>query len=195
MGLGASWIHLDIEDGKFLSLSTWNNPQELKEFLNPQPSTLYPKVEVHLMVENPEEVLEKWVAVGAKRIFVHSEAISNAVQFIDVIKKFKGMEFGIAVKPETSAKELLLYSPFINFFQILAVSPGASGQIFHPSVLEKIRFLRTNLPNAKIEVDGGINKETGKLAKINGADIIVSASYIWESKNPKEAYEELCNIN
>jgi len=194
--LGATWIHIDIEDGKFLTAQTWNNPQELKEFLLTTHYSL-PTTEIHLMVENPEEVLEEWIAVGAKRIFIHSEAISNIDKFIDIVKKNKKTEFGVAIKPETEAKELLLYSKFINLFQILAVNPGPSGQKFNPSILEKIHFLRTNLPNAKnakIEVDGGINKETAKLIKIAGADIIVSSSYIWNSENPKETYEELRNI-
>lgn len=192
--IGAAWAHIDIEDGKFLAHQTWNDPKELQDILYSSPSTLNPKVELHLMVEKPEEILEQWIATGAKRIFVHSEAVNNINQFIAIVKKFPEIEFGVAIKPATAAKELLLYAKFINLFQILAVNPGPAGQTFHPSVLEKIRFLRTNLPNAKIEVDGGINQETAKLAKINGADIIVSASYIWESDDPKEAYRELCNI-
>lgn len=195
--LSATWVHIDIEDGQFLAQTTWNNPDDLiSNFPYLPTGRQFPiaNLEVHLMVENPEEILEKWISAGAKRIFVHSESLKNINNFLDIVKKFRQIEFGIAIKPGTSAKELLLYSKFLNFFQVLAVSPGSSGQIFNPSVLEKIRFLRTSIPNAKIEVDGGINKETAKLAKMNGADIVASSSYIWDSDDPKKAYEELLRI-
>jgi GxxExxY protein len=75
--------------------------------------------------------------------------------------------------------------------QVLAVSPGKSGQKFDKRVLEKIRFLKKNYPDVIIEVDGGINLETAKLCKEAGAGILVAGNYIWGSKNPQGAYEEL----
>ena len=74
---------------------------------------------------------------------------------------------------------------------ILAVEPGISGQEFQDNQLEKIRVLREKIPNAKIEVDGGINIRNAFDIKQAGADILVSSSYIWNSGNPKEAYELL----
>lgn len=97
----------------------------------------------------------------------------------------------LAVRPETPAEKLMAYFKKVSEFQVLAVYPGPSGQKFQTLVAKKIKFLRHEMPNATIEVDGGINEETAKLAKSFGADIAVSASYIFNSSDPKEAYEKL----
>jgi ribulose-phosphate 3-epimerase len=86
------------------------------------------------------------------------------------------------------------YLKHSRLFQVLAVQPGPSGQPFLSSVLEKIRFLREEHPDATIEVDGGINLETAKLVKEFGADTIVSSSYIFNSPDPKRAYQELSAV-
>ena len=82
----------------------------------------------------------------------------------------------------------------VVYFQVLAVDPGRAGQGFQPVVLEKIKLLRQKAPNAKIEVDGGINLKTAALVKGAGADIVVSASYILNSDNPAERYRQLQSL-
>lgn len=195
----SSWVHLDIVDGKFAKNKTWNKPKEI-----PNSKFQIPNFEVHLMVENPGAVIKNWVKAGAKRIIVHLEALHNANlrMYANAAKDF---ELGLAINPETPVEKLI---PFISinqpkisinqrcckFVQILAVKPGLAGQQFDKKVLEKIKFLKKHYPDVIIEVDGGLNLETAKLAKEAGTDIIVSASYIWGSSNPQKAYLELSSI-
>ena len=150
--------------------------------------------EVHLMIEDPEKAVEHWFKAGAERVIVHLEAMRDPHFVLETAKKSAG-EVMLAINPSTPVDALVPYlnPPAGGFsgFQILAVSPGPSGQEFNENVLEKIKFLRERAPNAIIEVDGGINPETAKLAKEAGANILVSTSYIMDSPDPKGAYEEL----
>ncbi len=182
---GAEWVHLDVSDGKFTKNKLCNNPEDLKE--------LGLKIEVHLMVENPDEVLDSWLDAKVKRIIVHLESVRD----LDVMK-MKCLAFGaelfLAIKPDTPVKHLFSHEGNANGFLILAVNPGLAGQKFQENQLEKIKALRQKFPDAKIEVDGGINADNAKAIKDAGADILVSASYIWSMKNPKDAYLKLNNI-
>jgi len=183
----SGWVHIDVVDGNFAKNVTWGNPNELASI-----KAAYPNInfEIHLMVEEPEEVIKAWFQGGAKRVIVHLETISNPDLLLDVADEHGG-EVMLAIAPSTPVDLLLPHTNSFRYFQILAVSPGPAGQKFKMEILEKIRFLRQMAPDAKIEVDGGITPETARLAKIAGADIVASASYIFGSKNPKQAYEEL----
>ncbi len=145
------------------------------------------------MVENPDEVFESWFKAGAKRIIVHLESAKNLEAIAEVAKSY-GAEVMLAILPGTSAEKLLPYAKRFRHFQILSVSPGPSGQKFHEASLEKVKFLQESLPGATIEVDGGINLETGRLAKDAGADILVSDVYIFGSLDPQSSYRELKSI-
>ena len=192
----SSWVHLDIVEGKFAKNKTWNNPEELKMR---QASSVKHQVdlEVHLMVENPETVVKDWAAVGAKRIIFHLEALLNMgksdLQKLCNIGEvgLPKIEIGLAVNPETPVEDLLPYFGDFKFVLILSVNPGLACQKFNEKILEKIKFLKNHCQGVIIEADGGINLETAKLVKEAGADIIVSASYIWGSQNPERAYQEL----
>lgn len=199
--LDSDWAHLDVVDGKFAPVKTWNDPKELIR-LQASGFRLQVNIEIHLMVENPLAVIEDWFKAGAKRIIIHLETIDQGQlqNCIKIANKFDG-EIGLAINPNTPVEELL---PFISenqpgisenqrikFVQILGVNPGWAGQEFQPQVIEKIKLLRIKSPNVKIEADGGINLETAKLVKEAGADIVVSASYIFNSSDPRKAYDEL----
>ena len=183
---GSKWAHLDVADGKFTKNVLWNNPEELKV----ESEKWKVKIEVHLMVESPEDVLEEWLKTGIKRIFVHYESIKDFELLKDKCGA-AGVELGLAIGPHIPAEGLFEYKGKVSCFLILAVEPGISGQKFLDNQLEKIRVLREKIPNAKIEVDGGINIRNAFDIKQAGADILVSSSYIWNSENPKEAYELL----
>ncbi len=197
---GGGWVHIDVGDGVFTPNTTWGNPQEFKSLkfksLN---------AEVHLMIESPDAVVLPWLAALSEgraspsetgreavksRIIVHVESVEDPESLIEICKAFGG-ELGLAISPDTDIKELNVYFNKVKFYQVLAVTPGLTGQEFNNSVLEKIKFLRKEVPSAIIEVDGGINPETALLVKKAGANIIVSASYIWNNEDPKKAYEEL----
>ncbi|MBU4082514.1 ribulose-phosphate 3-epimerase, partial [Patescibacteria group bacterium] len=150
------------------------------------------KLEAHLMVEKPEDVIDNWIKSGVKRIIIHYEATKK---LSEVIKKIQdaGLEASIAINPETSANEL---SPFLNVSSILSVlimtvRPGRGGQEFIEATLGKIRALRERDENVKIEVDGGINLETAQKVVRAGADILAVGSAIFKSEDIKKSIEEL----
>lgn len=187
---GASWVHLDVADGKFTKNILWNNPSDL---LNIKSEMLNVKVEVHLMVENVDDVIAGWLELGVKRMIVHVESVKDAKK---IKKQCKDVfaELFFASNPETPANNLLDYKDLADGFLVLAVAPGGSGQEFQDGQLDKIAVLRQKMPDVKIEVDGGVNLKTASRIKAAGADLLVSASYIWKSLNPREAYEKLSLI-
>jgi len=179
------WLHFDIGDGAFSSIKTWDEPAEFKKL---KLGSL--KSEVHLMVEDPEVVAKSWLEAGAKRLIVHLEETRNLEIISDLCQQYKA-DLMIAINPDTIVENLLPYLDEIKYFQILGVTPGKAGQQFQKEVLEKIELLRERAPNVKIEVDGGVDLETAKLIKEAGADMIVSASYVFNNAEPKEAYNQL----
>lgn len=226
---GASWLHVDISDGKFTPVKTWNNPGELVSNFKFQISNL--DIEVHLMVKEPEDYVEDWLRAGVKRIIVHLESIdanipARTADFVQpggqmntnahsmnsghpersrtddtnsmnrlakILEKCSGYdaELMLAVNPETPVENLFPYLDSLFCVQFLAVKPGFSGQKFDERIVEKILVMQERVPDITIEIDGGINPETARLAKAAGAGIIVSSSYIFDSENPQRAYENL----
>lgn len=183
------WLHFDISDGKFTKAVIWNNPEELKEAGIEELKKL--KIEVHLMVENPEEFIGRWIDAGAKRVIVHLEAIKNKDEQ-EILKWADRAEIGLAIEPLTPLDNLIPHLFNFKFVLFLSVFPGYSGQSFDSSALEKIKYLKTNFPDIRIEVDGGITLGVAKLAKEAGADVVASASYIWgNSISSVEAYQNL----
>jgi ribulose-phosphate 3-epimerase len=187
-GKFSQWIHLDVVDGKFASNITWNNPRDLAGLKH-----LKSHLEVHLMIENPESVVEDWISSGVKRIIISLEALGGR-QLPLLSNRNGNFEIGLAISPETLVEDLLPYLENIKFVLVLGVKPGLAGQKFNEDILEKVRFLKNYYPGVIIEVDGGINLETAKLAKKAGADVIVSASYIWKNQHPERIYKELETI-
>lgn len=183
------WIHLDVADARFTFNKTWGDPSLWHKFKNNS------RLEVHLMIEEPIEAALDWIKAGAKRLIVHVEAITQetAAQ-ISKMGREHGVEIMLSSNPHTSKDALKPYLKIFPSFQVLAVNPGYMGQKFLTSIIEKVKFLRHSSSSAKIEVDGGINKETAKLAKAAGATIVAAASYIFSVKDPKKAYEGLKRI-
>ncbi|MDI6821178.1 MAG: ribulose-phosphate 3-epimerase [Patescibacteria group bacterium] len=189
--MGSAWVHIDITDNKFTETVTWSEPNDLLKIKN-ELSGL--NIEVHLMIERPEDVLESWLKAGVKRVIVHVEAVNN---FEFLKSKCREAQVGLmlALKPTTPISEIYPYFDELEFVQILAVMPGPSGQAFDDCVLEKIRTVKQRASNIVIEVDGGINLETAKSSIEVGAEIITSGSYIFGSRNPEKAYKELTGIS
>jgi ribulose-phosphate 3-epimerase len=182
-------VHVDVADGIFTFHKTWNHPEEWSALRSPFP------LEVHLMVEHPEDQIAPWLAAGAKRFVIPVEVIDqDSFRMIAEQCKTARAELMLSSNPETPPEDLTPYLHEVSRFQVLCVNPGLAGQKFLPLVLEKAKWLKYALPNAIIEIDGGITPETAKLAKDAGVNIIVSASYIFGSKDPKGAYEELKKI-
>ena len=183
------WIHLDVADAGFTFNKTWGDPSLWLKFKN------HFHLEVHLMIEEPEKVVGDWIKAGAKRVIVHIEALTpeTAAQILKIGRE-GGAEVMLSSNPHTSEDVLKPYLKIFSSFQILSVNPGYAGQSFLPLTLEKVKFLRHSSSSVKIEVDGGITRNTAKLAKAHGANIIAAASYIFGAKEPKKAYEALRRV-
>ncbi len=185
---GAEWVHLDVSDGKFTANLLWNNPDDLPGVMD---QVLGVSVEVHLMVENPEQVVADWIDAGVKRIIVHAEAVGDLESLASLCAK-DSVELFVAGNPDTPVGKFLENN--VGSFLVLAVNPGKAGQKFGENQLEKIKLLRAQVPDAKIIVDGGVNLENASQIKNAGADMLVAASAIWGSADPAEAYSKLVNL-
>ena len=173
---GCDYIHIDIMDGKFVKNKTWTI-SEIKKIT----SYSHLPLDVHLMVNNPQKYIEEYALLNTNDIIFHYESVKDIEKTINLIKNY-GLKVGIAINPDTDVKVLFPYLKDIDLVLLLSVYPGYSGQSFIESSYEKINELKSEIEkqNLKtlIEVDGGINDETGKLSIENGADILVSASYV-----------------
>lgn len=178
------WCHLDVTDGVFSKHPTWHNPADLPGLQTEL------KAEAHLMVVDPEKVIEQWFIEPVKRIIVHLEAVRDTDLIIQKCRE-AGIEIGLAINPETFWGKLQLWCAKADLFQVLTVKPGPSGQKIDDGSFDKIAHLRRVCPGSKIEIDGGINKETAQKAKEAGADILVAGAYIFNSPDIEKAVQEL----
>ena len=136
-----------------------------------------------------------WLKVGAKRLVVHLETVTEqTLSEIHAQASALGAEVFLAMGPETSIENLWTLVKKCDGFQILSVHPGFAGQAYLPLSLEKLQFLRQSWPKSKIEMDGGMDLERAKLSVSAGANILASASYIFENPDPAKAYNNLKNL-
>ncbi|AAT28047.1 ribulose-phosphate 3-epimerase [[Mycoplasma] mobile] len=175
--LGIKWIHYDFMDGKFVpeTAISFENYMEIKE---KSPSHIK---DIHLMVQDVSFYVEKFLN-KAEYITFHFEAL-NYNEIKKILKKYHGLQkFGIALKPKTNIEQIYEYLPYVDLVLIMSVEPGYGGQKFIPNSLEKITKLKKYLLERSldivIQVDGGINEESGPQAFESGADILVSGSYL-----------------
>lgn len=190
--LEVPYLHLDVMDGIFVPNKTYD-ASHVKEIRN----TTNLILDTHLMISQPELYIDDYIRAGSDIITFHLEATSDALSLIRKIKKHN-IKCGISIKPDTMVEEIVPYLKDIDVILIMSVEPGFGGQKFMPKSLEKISYL-SNLKkkynyNYIIEVDGGINEETAKLTKKVGCDVIVVGTYLMNSLNIKETYEELKKI-
>ena len=184
-----SMVQLDVMDGKFVENITYGDPQGVKSI----PTNL--NWEIHLMVQEVEKAIDGWVEIEPMRIIFHCEAVRNLPidRINDIILKIKnyGIGVGMAANPETPLKAVKPFLNNLDLVLLMTVRPGQGGQRFLNEVIPKIDALRKLWPSGKIEVDGGINSETAKLAIQAGANILVAGSYIFGTEDIKKVINEL----
>ena len=182
------WVHLDVADGTFTSNAIWHQPADL---LTLETQLL---VEVHLMISDMDFRWRDWVLPRVNRVIFHEEAAHDPEFVLNKVKEAR-KEVGVAIRPETDWKKLEPFCEKADLVQTLAVPPGRAGQEFRLETLDKIRHLRKIHPKCIIEIDGGINPETGKKCVSAGANILVSANYIFNSEDISKTIEDLKHVS
>ncbi len=166
------FIHLDIMDGKFVSNTTYSIDDAKKIIDNSK------KLDVHLMVNDIEKYVLDFSTLNPEFITFHYEATSNIKYYIDLIKSLS-IKVGIAINPETDVRVLDEYLKDIDLVLIMSVKPGAGGQKFIPSSIDKVKYLmemkKNNNYSYLVSIDGGVNSDTIK--DIN-TDIVVVGSFL-----------------
>ncbi|SET84213.1 ribulose-phosphate 3-epimerase [Salinibacillus kushneri] len=186
---GADYVHVDIMDGHFVPNITIG-PLIVEAI---RPSTKLP-LDVHLMIEKPENYVSAFAQAGADIITVHQEACVHLHRTIEMIKQ-EGVKAGVVINPATPAEAIKPILPDVDLVLLMTVNPGFGGQAFIHSVIPKIAQIaawkREENLTFEIEVDGGVNKDTAALCVEAGANVLVAGSAIFKAKNRKKAMEEI----
>ena len=178
---GAEMVHVDVMDGHFVPNITFGPPviKKIRKY-----STL--PFDVHLMIAPVHKYIKDFADAGADIITVHPEATDNLVQTIELIKSLV-KKAGVSLNPKTTLDSILPVLHLVDLVLVMSVNPGFGGQKFMPEVLSKVKELRAKIDQEKlnidIEIDGGIDFETAKLAKDAGVDILVSGTTLFDSKD------------
>lgn len=177
---GADLIHLDVMDGHFVPNISIGAP-----VIKAMKAVCGVPFDVHLMISEPLKYIDDFVDAGADIITFHTECDSDTEKTIDKILA-SGCKAALAIKPNTPVEEVYPYLDRLSMVLIMTVEPGFGGQSFMESTMPKIVKLREKCPELDIQVDGGINTETVKIAGRAGANVFVAGSAVFKSENPSE---------
>jgi ribulose-phosphate 3-epimerase len=186
---GADYIHVDVMDGHFVPNITIG-PLIVEAI---RPITTLP-LDVHLMIENPDQYIEAFAKAGADYITVHVEACKHLHRTIHFIKSF-GVKAGVVLNPATPVEAIQHVLSDVDMVLLMSVNPGFGGQAFIPEVTQKIKTLRRMIDEkglqVEIEIDGGVNEVTAKLCIEAGATVLVAGSAIYNQKDRAKAIAAL----
>lgn len=178
IGASTRWIQLDVADGTLAPNTSWHDARIFRAW------RVKPNVELHLMVQDPAAVIQRWKPVpNFKRALWHIEASVNHEALIASCHR-RGLACGLALLPETPVASLVPYLRKIDAVLILGVHPGFSGQALLRPTLKKIDELRRLAPRLPIEFDGGVNARNAISLAKRGVSRLAMASAIFEAKNP-----------
>lgn len=178
----ADYIHFDVMDGVFVPNISFGIPviEHVKKIAEKP-------LDVHLMIVNPDHFIEPFVKAGASIITVHFEACKHLHRTIQHIKSF-GVKASVCLNPHTPVAALEDIIHELDMVLLMSVNPGFGGQEFIENTYKKVRQLRKMIDDigsdCLIEVDGGVNNETGKKLFDEGANVLVAGSFVFKSDNP-----------
>ena len=185
----ADYIHCDVMDGVFVPNSSFGLPivQHVKKIAKKP-------LDVHLMIVNPDHFVEPFVKAGADILTVHYEACKHLHRSVQLIKSF-GIKACVSLNPHTPVAVLEDIIGELDMVLLMSVNPGFGGQKFIGNTLKKVRqlkqLIRENNPECLIEVDGGVNYETGKQLFEAGADVLVAGSFVFNANDPEATISKL----
>jgi ribulose-phosphate 3-epimerase len=189
---GMSWIHFDVMDGHFVKNVSFGSI-----FLKCVMKNIDLVKDVHVMIENPLEHVEKFAKCGADYLTFHYEACKDDREVFQVIDKIHecGMKAGISIKPNTPVAKVFPFLHSLDLVLVMSVEPGLGGQKFMDLSLTKISLLKNKINEEKVDVlisvDGGVNDQTGPLCLKVGADILVVGQYLFGHDDFAERYQRL----
>ncbi|MFL2602134.1 MAG: ribulose-phosphate 3-epimerase [Flavobacteriaceae bacterium] len=188
----ADWFHIDVMDGVFVPNISFGTP-----ILNVLKKCAKKPLDVHLMIVNPDNYLEKFAELGSSVLTVHVEACTHLHRTVQKIKSLK-MKAGVAINPHTPISSLESIINEIDLVCVMSVNPGFGGQSFIENTYQKVDDLKSliNKKNSKalIEIDGGVTSENAKKLVEKGADVLVAGSFVFKSDNPTETISALSNL-
>lgn len=189
---GADWIHCDVMDGVFVPNISFGIP-----IIEHVSRIAHLPLDVHLMITNPDRFILPFVRAGASILTVHLETCPHLHRTLQTIRE-QGIKASVCLNPHTPVYLLENIIRETDMVLLMSVNPGSGGQKFIEETYEKVEKLRELInrknPECLIEVDGGVNYETGKKLYEAGANVLVAGSFVFSSENPSETIKKLKSI-
>lgn len=187
--IGADWAHLDVMDGHFVTNLTFGLP--VIAALRPVSSIVF---DVHLMIEEPEKYIERYIDAGADVLTVHLEACRDVSSALRTIRA-RGCKAGLSIKPGTPPEAVFPYLSEADMILVMTVEPGYGGQKLIPECLDKIGVIKRHAAvigkEILVEVDGGVNASNAAAVREAGADVLVAGSAVFGSPDRAAAVRAL----